>query len=111
MGTFMETQLRFLSFSREDKVDKEKLNYEKTQIDRRKLSSKLKESGSSTAVDDICEQRRKETAKIIIIISRYYLIILSKGENDEEMLRMKELFRGHRILSNLFLFFPSVASD
>ena len=110
MGTFMETQLRFLSFSREDKVDKEKLNYEKTQIDRRKLSSKLKESGSSIAVDDICEQR-KETAKIIIIISRYYLITLSKGENDEEMLRMKELFRGHRILSNLFLFFPSVASD
>lgn len=107
----METQLRFLSFSREDKVDKEKLNYEKTQIDRRKLSSKLKESGSSIAVDDICEQRRKETAKIIIIISRYYLITLSKGENDEEMLRMKELFRGHRILSNLFLFFPSVASD
>lgn len=80
MGTFMETQLRFLSFSREDKVDKEKLNYEKTQIDRRKLSLKLKESGSNTAVD-ICEQRRKETAKIIII-ARYYLIILSKGEND-----------------------------
>lgn len=50
----METQLRFLSFSREDKVDKEKLNYEKTQIDRRKLSLKLKESGSNTAVD-ICE--------------------------------------------------------
>lgn len=36
----METQLRFLAFSREDKVDKEKLNYEKTQIDRRKLWSK-----------------------------------------------------------------------
>lgn len=57
----METQLRFLAFSREDKVDKEKLNYEKTQIDRRKLWSKLKEKkrvSCDTAVD-ICEQRRK----------------------------------------------------
>lgn len=81
MGTFMETQLRFLSFSREDKVDKEKLNYEKTQIDRRKLSLKLKESGSNTAVD-ICEQRRKETAKIIII-ARYSRRVKTMGVTNE----------------------------
>lgn len=57
MGTFMETQLRFLVFSRGDKVDKEKLNYEKTQSDRRKPSPNSKrqiENGT-----DACEQRRE----------------------------------------------------
>lgn len=57
MGTFMETQLRFLVFSRGDKVDKEKLNYEKTQSDRRKPSPNSKrqiENGTDT-----CEQRRE----------------------------------------------------
>lgn len=61
----METQLRFLVFSREDKVDKEKLNYEKTQSDRRKPNRRTQKGRQKMARMLANKGEKEKQAKII----------------------------------------------